>query len=159
MTQFISTSLLLWIIIKSSSSSHHHQVWIITESSSSLDHHWIIITTSAIPNKWCYLSIILIIGSSTEPALFHAGCRHSLHVGIHPQIQPFFMLDVLPCPCKEFRYRANPFSCWMQHLASARISPTEPALFHAGCNTLPLQGFPLQSQPFFMLDVALSTYI
>ena len=30
-----------------------------------------------------YLSILLIIWSSTEPTLFHAGCRPSLHVDIH----------------------------------------------------------------------------
>ena len=30
----------------------------------------------------CYLMILLIIGSSTEPAFFHAGCRPSHHVGL-----------------------------------------------------------------------------
>ena len=68
------------------------------------------------------------------------------------------MLDVLPCPCKDFPYRANPFSRGMQHLASVRISPTEPTIFHVGCSTLPLQGFPLQIQPFFMLDVVPCLY-
>ena len=69
MTQFIGTSLLLWI--KSGSSSK-------------LDHHWIIIiTASALSINWCYLSILLVIGSSTELALLHVGCRPSLHVGLH----------------------------------------------------------------------------
>ena len=30
----------------------------------------------------CYLLILLILGSSTEPSLFHVGCRPSLHVGL-----------------------------------------------------------------------------
>ena len=57
-------------------------------NSSSLDRHqsWIIIiTVDAISSKWCYLSNQLIIGSSTEPTLFHAGFRPSLHVGLHLQ--------------------------------------------------------------------------
>ena len=74
----------------------HRQSWIITKygssskldlagSSSKLDHHWIIIiiTTFAISINWCYLSILLVTGSSTEPALFHADCRPRIHVGIH----------------------------------------------------------------------------
>ena len=51
-----------------------------------MDHHqsWIIIIIApAILSKWCYLSILLVIGSSTEPSLFHVGCRPSLHVGLH----------------------------------------------------------------------------
>ena len=50
-----------------------------------MDHHWIIIiiTTPAISSKWCYLSILIVIGSYTNPTLFHAGCRPSLHLGIH----------------------------------------------------------------------------
>ena len=65
MTQFISTSLHYLIIIKVGSSSklYHHQSWII------------IITTPTVSSKWCYLSILLVIGSSIEPALFHARCR------------------------------------------------------------------------------------
>ena len=57
----------------------------ITRSSSKLDHHhhWIIIIAPCISSKWCYLSILLVIGSSTELALFHDGYRPSLHVGIH----------------------------------------------------------------------------
>ena len=83
MTQYISTSPLLWIIIKTGSSLDHHQSWIITGSSSKPDHHWIIIiTTSSISINWCYLKIILFIGSSTKPSLFHVGCRPSLHVGL-----------------------------------------------------------------------------
>src|SRR5882757_5845852 len=58
-----------------SSSSHLHQIWSITGSSSSLDHHCWIITGA--------ISILLVTGSSTEPALFHAGCKPSLHVGLH----------------------------------------------------------------------------
>ena len=72
--------------------------------------------------------------------------------GLPLQSQPFFMPDAAPCLCKDFPYRANPFSCWIQCLAFARSSPIEPAIFHVGCSTLLLQGFPLQSQPFFMLD-------
>ena len=109
LTQFISTSLLLWIksgslstldhpqmMIETGSSLDHHQCWIIIGSSSKMDHHWIIIktislidhhwiiiiTASTILIKWCYLSILLIIGSSIEPALFHVGCRPSLHIGL-----------------------------------------------------------------------------
>ena len=54
MTQFINTSLIFWIIIAFS-----------------------------ISIKWCYISTLLVIGSSTEPSLFHVGCRPSLHVGLH----------------------------------------------------------------------------
>ena len=59
--------------------------------SSSLDYHWniIIITASIILINWCYLSILLIKGSSTEPALFHVGLQllHNLYLtmgGTHP---------------------------------------------------------------------------
>ena len=74
MTQFIKISLRHWII---------HQSWIILKAGSSLVHHesWII-TESTISIKWCYLSILLVTGSSTEPTLFHAGCRSSLQVGL-----------------------------------------------------------------------------
>ena len=86
-TQFISTSLLLciiWIIIKSSSSHLHRQVIFINSGSSlNLEHHWIIIVASTISIKWCYLFILLVIGSYTEPTLFHVGCRPSLQVGLH----------------------------------------------------------------------------
>ena len=49
-----------------------------------MDHHWIIIIiiASTISIKWCYLFIFLITEISTEPALFHVGCRPSLHVGL-----------------------------------------------------------------------------
>ena len=90
------------IFIKSGSSLDHHRVWIITwsgltpldhnrvwiitwsRSSSNMDHHWIIIiiTASAISIKWCYLFILLITRSSIEPAIFHVGCRPTLHVGL-----------------------------------------------------------------------------
>ena len=57
---------------------------LVTGSSSKLEHYWIItITASAISIKWCYLSILLVIGSSIELTPFHASCRLSLHVGIH----------------------------------------------------------------------------
>ena len=61
-----------------------------------MDHHWIIIiiTASTISIKWCYLSILLVIGSSKKPTLFHARCRTSPLSGLHLQCQPFFMLDV-----------------------------------------------------------------
>ena len=72
-----------WIIIKYGSSLDHHQIWIITRSSSKLDHHWIIIiTASTISINWCYLSILLVIGISTEPALFHVRCRAILDVSL-----------------------------------------------------------------------------
>ena len=63
----------IWIITRSRSSllDHHHWIWIITRSGSSLGHH-----------HWCYLLILLVIGSSIDPTLFHAGCRPSLHVGL-----------------------------------------------------------------------------
>ena len=51
-----------------------------------MDHHYhliIIIIAPTVLIKWCYLSILLVIGSSTEPTLFHDGCKPSLHVGIH----------------------------------------------------------------------------
>ena len=48
----------------------HPSIQIISDGSSSLDHHG------------CYLMILLIIVSSTEPTLFHAGCRPILHVGL-----------------------------------------------------------------------------
>ena len=70
----------IFIFKSSSSSSHlhldldHHWIWIIITragSSLDLDHH-----------HRCYLVILLFTWSSTEPALFHAGCRPSHHVGL-----------------------------------------------------------------------------
>ena len=82
----------IWIIITGSGSSSlgldHHWIWIISAGSTllDLDHHfWTIITRSRSSlghHHWCYLMILLVTGSSTEPALFHAGCRPSLHVGL-----------------------------------------------------------------------------
>ena len=83
-----------WIITwsRSSSSLDHHYTWMITwsRSSSSLDHHhtWIITwfgSSSSLdhPHHRCYLSILLVIGISIEPTLFHVVCRPTLHVGIH----------------------------------------------------------------------------
>ena len=99
----------IFIFKLSSSSSIHHQFQIITQSGSSsldldhpltwiisralsldLDHPliWIISTGSSTLNlHGCYLMILLIIGSSTEPALFHVGCRPtSLQVFCIPYI-------------------------------------------------------------------------
>ena len=89
---------------KSSSLYHlgHHQVLVIFKSSSysshlhlDLDHHsiWIIISsrTSLLDHHHrCYLLILLIIGSSTKPVLFHVGCRPSLHVGL---FQHFYLIN------------------------------------------------------------------
>ena len=60
-----------------------HHNWIIIELNH--HHHWIIIiiTVASISSKWYYLSSLLVIGSSTEPTLFHVGCRPSLHVVLH----------------------------------------------------------------------------
>ena len=94
----------IFIFRLSSSSSHlhldpdHHSIWIIitrSRSSLDLDHHWTssmdldhhsiwIITagSSSLDHQGCYLMILVITGISTEPALFHVGCRPSLHVGL-----------------------------------------------------------------------------
>ena len=77
---------------------HHHWIWIITRSRSSpviitgsrssldLDHHhWISIITGH-HHHGCYLMILLVTGSSTKLSLFHAGCRPSHHVGLHPAL-------------------------------------------------------------------------
>ena len=77
----------IWIITRFGSSSldlDHHWIWIISTGSTSLDqdHHSIWINTTG--------SSLLVLshdsshtGISTEPSLFHAGCRPSLHVGLH----------------------------------------------------------------------------
>ena len=90
-----------YVFKSSSSTSHLHiqviftWIWIITRSRSSsldLDHHsiWIIITRSRSSlldhHHGCYLMILLIIGISIEPALFHVSCRPILHVGLHQWI-------------------------------------------------------------------------
>ena len=84
---------LIWIIITRSGSSLDldHLCWInITRSGSSLDldhDSWITITwygSSLGHHHRCYLIILLVTRSSTEPALFHVGCRPSLHVGLLP---------------------------------------------------------------------------
>ena len=56
--------------------------------------------------------------SPTEPVLFHIGCNTLPLQGFPLQSQPFFMLDSVPCLCKDFHYKSSPFSCWMQYLAS-----------------------------------------
>ena len=101
------------IIIKFGSLLDYHQRWIITGSSSKLDHHWIIIITAyAILIKWFYLSILLITGSSTEPTLFHAGCRPSLHVGLH-LLQHLYLTmgGTHPPPCQKDAQHSHP-STW-----------------------------------------------
>ena len=68
--------------ISSLNLDHHHWIWIITRYGSSsldLDHHCWIITGH---HHGCYLMILLVTEISTEPSLFHAGCRPSLHVGL-----------------------------------------------------------------------------
>ena len=82
-----------------------------------MDHYWIIIIIdSSISIKWCYLSILFVTGSSTEPALFHVGCRPSLHVGLH-----FFSTYIWPWkehiqePCQK----GFPNTCigpWKEHI-------------------------------------------
>ena len=68
--------LLIWINITGSVSSldldHHH--WTGSGSSLDLDQHW------------CYLMILLVIGSSTELSFFHAGCRPSHQVNLRPAL-------------------------------------------------------------------------
>ena len=79
----------IWII-----TGHHHWIWIITVGSSSLDldHHSIWIITSH-HHHGCYLMILLVTGSSTEPALFHASCRLIPHVGILQHLYLTFSLE------------------------------------------------------------------
>ena len=82
----LSAQIFFSVSFGSSSSHLHHQVIFIKSGSSlDLDHYWIIIiiTASTISIKWCYLCILLIIGSSIKPTLFHVGCKPSLHVFLH----------------------------------------------------------------------------
>ena len=62
-----------------------------------MDHHqsWIIINSpTAISSKWCYLSNLLVIGSSTELALFMMDVGlASMQVFIY-SANTFFKLDV-----------------------------------------------------------------
>ena len=92
-------------------SSHHSlaQVFIIG-SSSKLDHHLIIIIIidSDMLIKWWYISILLSIGSSTEPTLFHAGFRPSLHLGLHWQSQPFFHVGCISTKPVLFHTECRP---------------------------------------------------
>ena len=83
----------IWIITRSGSSSldlDHHSIWIISGASSlDLDHPsiWIIsVGSSSLDLHGCYLMILLIIGISTDPTLFHARCRPSHHVVLHPAL-------------------------------------------------------------------------
>ena len=90
-----STSLdWIWIITRSVSSLldlyHHYWIWIITRYGSSLA----VITGSGssldLDHHWCYLMILLVIGISIDPALFHVSCMPSLHVGI---IQHLYLIN------------------------------------------------------------------
>ena len=81
-----------WIIIKSGSLLDLEHHWIIIKSGSSLDleHHWIIINSKSsldLDRRQIIItgaiSTILVIGSSTNPSLFHVGCRPRFHVGLH----------------------------------------------------------------------------
>ena len=67
----------IWII-----TGHDHWIWIITQSRSSLDINTRSMTSLDLDHHRCYLMILLVTGSSTEPTLFHASCRSSLHVGL-----------------------------------------------------------------------------
>ena len=90
----------------------------ITRSLSKLDHHqrWIvIITTSAISSKWCYLSILLVIGSSTEPALFHVGCRPNLHVGLH-LLQHLYLTMGGTHPTTMSKWPSTYIQSWEEHI-------------------------------------------
>ena len=82
----------MFIFKSSSSSSYLHLqvifilIWIIiTKSRSSVGHH-----------HRCYLLILLVIGSSTEPTLFHVGCRPSLHVGLFQHLYLTLSQNVPP---------------------------------------------------------------
>ena len=128
---------------------HHHWIWFITlfgsslgiitgyGSSLDLDHHyWIIITGSRssldiitrsgssldLDHHWCYIMILLIIGSSTEPALFHAGCRPSLHVGL---LQHLY----LTCSSERPNTNINPGGNTSYHNDGGSLH------FHPGWNT------------------------
>ena len=71
------------IMTARSSSLYHHQIWIIIKSGSSshLDHQVWIIIIGAI-SEWCYISILLVTGSSIEPSIFYPSCRPTLHAGL-----------------------------------------------------------------------------
>ena len=109
------------------------QVFIIG-SSSKLDHHQHLCCFYI--KQWCYLSNIIVIGISTKPTLFHVGCRPSLHVGIHRQMQPFFMQDL--------SVQFQPF-----FMLDVGLHLQSQPFFMLDV------GLHLQSQPFFMLDVGL----
>ena len=87
--------LLIWINITGLDLDHH--CWIIITgfgSSLDLDHHW------------CYLMILLVIGSSTEPALLHVGCRPTHHVGLHPALTSDLLVRKA-CPTLTFHHVVN----------------------------------------------------
>ena len=83
----------IYIITRSRLSllDHHHWIWIITGFGLSLDleHPWIWIISGSGSSLLdhhhrCYLSILLVIVSSTKPDhFFYAGCRPSVHVGLY----------------------------------------------------------------------------
>ena len=82
----------IWIIIIGTPSLDldHPSIWIISGASYlDLDHPliWIISAVSSTLNlHGCYLMILLVTRSSTEPALFHPGYRPSVRVGLLPAL-------------------------------------------------------------------------
>ena len=88
----------IWIIM-TGLDLDHHSIWIII-TRQYLDHHSICIINAGsrssldLDQHWCYLMILLVIGSSTDPALFHASCRPRFNVGLPLHIKSFFILGV-----------------------------------------------------------------
>ena len=122
LAQFISTSLLLWIVTGSSSKLDHHQSWIITRPSSKLDHHWIIIKIGSSLDH--HQSWIITGSSSSFILLSWSNGAISQFFSSHEvlQIQPFFMMVVGLASMKVFINRANLFSCWMYLYRSSPFS-------------------------------------
>ena len=89
--------------------------------------------TILFPTRWGTLPLARI--SPTEPVLFHTGCSTLPLARISPTKPVLFHTGCNTLPL-------------------ARISPTKLVLFHTGCSTLPLARISLQSQSFFILDVA-----
>ena len=88
-------------------------------SSLDLDHHcWIIITGSRSSldldhHHWCYLMILLVTGSSTEPTPFHVGCRPSLHVGL---LQHLYLINTWSKKGSSFLSDQHMIKERLQHL-------------------------------------------
>ena len=89
----------------------HHRNQIIINAGSSLDHHqsWIIINiiTSAISIKWCYLSIIIVIGISIEPTPF--SCWLQAQPPCRPSYSSALISDLVrnSLPAVTFDYERN----------------------------------------------------